>query len=128
MWVVIAKKGLDAHRDDLISSLLDEEKTQQQEEFIVNSKKRRHSTTISLSLAKIYKQEASCKRFIKKFISSDKNSFRSPYIWIKEYHLSYKKISSEEWNRMCNEELNMLNRNYEYHKSKIEEKRKSFKQ
>ena len=27
MWVIVAKKGLDIHRDDLISTLLDEEKT-----------------------------------------------------------------------------------------------------
>ena len=129
MWVVVAKKGLNIHRDDLISTLLDEEKTQQQEEFIVDKKSsRKYNTTLTLSLAKIYKQESSCKSFVKKFISADKSTYRSPYHWIKDYHLSFRKIRNDEWNRMCNDELNMLNRNYEYHKSKIEEKRRSFKQ
>jgi hypothetical protein len=128
MWVIVAKKGLDIHRDDLISTLLDEEKNQQKEEFVVDKKSsRRYNTTTSLSLAKIYKQEASCKRFVKKFLSSDKSTYRSPYHWIKDHHLSFRRITLEEWNDMCNNEVNLLNRNYEYHKSQIEKKRMSFK-
>jgi len=128
MWVVIAKKGLDIHRDDLISELLEEKKTKQEEYYVVKSNTSyKYNVSSSISSAKIYKQRSSCERLIKKFQSAQKDVYNSPYYWIREYHLSTKKVSFEEWNLICNQELSKLDRIYEYNKRKIEIKRKSFK-
>ena len=128
MWVVIAKKGLNVHRDDLLSELLGEEKTKQEEYYVVKpTSSYRYNVSSSLSSAKIYKQKSSCERLVKKFQSAQKDISRSPYFWIKDYHLSTKKVTFEEWDLMCNQELNRLERSYEYTKQKIELKRSSFK-
>jgi hypothetical protein len=128
MWVVIAKKGLDVHRDEMISELLGEEKTPQEVYYVVKqSSSYRYNIGSSLSSAKIYKQKASCDRLVKKFNIAQKDSNRSPFYWIKDYHLSTKQITIEEWNLMCNQELVRLERGYEYQKQRIEDKRKSFK-
>ena len=128
MWVVIAKKGLDIHRDDLISDLLDEEKSEIIEHFVVKpTSSYRYNISSSLSSAKIYKQKSSCERLVRKFNNSIKDINRSPFYWIKDYKLSVRKVTFEEWNLMCNHELDRLERNYIYHKQKIEEKRRSFK-
>ena len=128
MWVVIAKKGLNVHRDDLLSELLGEEKTKQEEYYVAKpTSSYRYNVSSSLSSAKIYKQRSSCERLVKKFQSSQKDISRSPFYWIREYHLSTKKVTFEEWDLMCNQELNRLERSYEYTKQKIELKRSSFK-
>jgi len=128
MWVVIAKKGLDVHRDEIISELLGEEKTPQEVYYVVKqSSSYRYNIGSSLSSAKIYKQKASCDRLVKKFNIAQKDLNRSPFYWIKDYHLSTKQITIEEWNLMCNQELVRLERGYEYQKQRIEDKRKSFK-
>lgn len=128
MWVIIAKKGLDVHRDDLISELLDEEKSQQQLYYIVKtSSSYRYNVGSSLSSAKIYKQKSSCDRFVKRFNLANKEMNRSEFYWIKDYHVSTKKLTFEEWNLMCNQEQSKLDRNYQYQKQKIEQKRMSFK-
>lgn len=129
MWVIIAKLNLNQHRDDLISDILETEKVQEPDLYL---KKRgsKYSSISNLSEALIYKQEASCKGLIKRFEATKKLNVVHRYdkfYYIKEYHLSYKKITREEWDRMCNNELSILNRNYEYHKSMIEKKRISFK-
>lgn len=128
MWVVIAKKGLDIHRDELISDLLGEEKNQVTESFILKpSSSYRYNITSSLSNAKIYKQKHSCERLIKKFNTAQKELNRNPFYWIKDYHLSCRQITIDEWNIMCNQELSRLERSYQYQKQKIESKRNSFK-
>jgi len=128
MWVVVAKKGLDVHRDELIADLLEEEKSETQEYYLVKtSSSYRYNIGSSLSIAKIYKQKSSGERMVKRFNNALKDSNRSPFHWIKEYRLSVRKVTFEEWNRMCNEEQNKLDRNYQYHKQKIEQKRSSFK-
>ena len=128
MWVVIAKKGLDIHRDEMISELLGEEKTPQEVYYVVKqSSSYRYNIGSSLSSAKIYKQKASCDRLVKKFNLAQKDLNRSPFFWIKDYHLSTKQITIEEWNLMCDQEQFRLERNYNYQKQRIEEKRRSFK-
>lgn len=126
MWVILAKKGLDVYRDDLISSILEEEKTQP-EQFIASNKSWKYSTTPAISMAKMYMREESCKRFIKKFTLTDKTQYNSPYSWIKDYHLSFRRVTIEEWGVLCDRDLYLLNSKYEHNKSKIEKKRKSYK-
>jgi len=131
MWVIIAKLNLNQHRDDLISDILETPKVQEPDLYL--RKKggySKYNSTSNLSEALIYKQESSCKRLIKRFESTKKMNVVHRYdkfYYIKEYHLSYKKITREEWDGMCNNEISVLNRSYEYHKSIIEKKRNSFK-
>jgi hypothetical protein len=128
MWVVIAKKGLDVHRDEMISELLGEEKTPQEVHYVVKpSSSYRYNVGSNLSSAKIYKQKSSCDRLVKKFNIAQKDMTRSPFYWIRYYYLSTKQITIEEWNLMCDQEQSRLERNYQYQKQKIEDKRKSFK-
>jgi hypothetical protein len=128
MWVVVAKKGLDVHRDELIADLLGEEKSETPEYYLVKtSSSYRYNIGSSLSIAKIYKQKSSGERMVRRFNSALKDANRSPFYWIKEYRLSVRKVTFEEWDRMCNEEQNKLDRNYNHQKQKIEQKRSSFK-
>jgi hypothetical protein len=128
MWVVTAKKGLDVHRDELISDLLGEERIEQPEVFVVKpSSSYRYNVSSNLASAKMYKHKASCERLVKKFNNSLKDNNRNSFYWIRDYKLSFRKITSEEWNSMCNDELQKLEKSYLYHKQKIEEKRRSFK-
>lgn len=128
MWVVVAKKGLDVHRDEIISELLGEEKLETPEVFVVKpTSSYRYNVSSSLSSAKIYKQKASCERLVTRFNNAIKDMNRSPFYWIKDYRLSVRKVNFEEWNLMCNNELDRLERSYIYQKQRIEEKRKSFK-
>jgi hypothetical protein len=131
MWVIIAKLNLNQHRDDLISDILETEKVQEPDLYLrKKAGYSKYNSTSNLSEALIYKQEASCKRLIKRFESTKKMNVVHRYdkfYYIKEYHLSYKKITREEWDVMCNNEISVLNRSYEYHKSTIEKKRNSFK-
>ena len=128
MWVVIAKKGLDVHRDELISDLLGEEKQDLPEFFVVKpSSSYRYNVSSNLSSAKVYKQKASCERLVKKFNNALKDMNRSPFYWIKDYKLSVRKVTHEEWNIMCDQEQSRLERSYLYQKQKIEQKRNSFR-
>ena len=72
MWVVIAKKGLDKHRDDLISEILEQEIDSDPDLFL---KKRgsKYSTTGNLSDSHFYKLEASCKKLIQRFNKTRNN-------------------------------------------------------
>lgn len=130
MWVIIAKKGLDKHRDDLISELLEVENDSQPETYLKKSSYGKYSITGLLQESLMYKQLASCKRLItnfKKFQKVNTVPRWDRFYYLKEYHLSYRKITKEEWEKMCNDEINRLTINYNYHKDQLEKKKKSFK-
>lgn len=130
MWVIIAKKGLHIHRDDLISEILDVEKDPEPEIYLKKSSYGKYSTTALLQESTMYKQLASCKRLISRFEKMKSiNSLPrwDKFYYMKEYHLSYRKISQNEWEKMCNDEINRLTISFNYQKSLLEKKRNSFK-
>lgn len=131
MWVVIAKKGTNIHRNDAISDLLDLEKDiDDSQEFYVtkNGSNHRYNVVQSLFYAKIYKSKGFCEKLIKKFNFYKSGEFyRNPFHWLKEYHLTLRKVTQEEWGKMCDEELRKLENSYIHHKNLIEVKRKAFK-
>jgi hypothetical protein len=129
MWVVIAKSGLDKHREDIISDILDQEIIQEPDLFL---KKRgsKYITTGNLSEAQFYKLESSCKKLIQRFQKSKTVNMMSHYdkfYWVKDYHISYRKVERDEWNRMCDNDINLLTQSFNHHKSMIEKRRQSFK-
>jgi hypothetical protein len=130
MWVIVAKKGLHIHRDDLISELLDVDKDPQPDIYLKKSSYGKFSTTSFLQESVLYKQLASCKRLINKF-EKFKSVSTVPrwdrFYYMKEYHLSFRKVSKEEWERMCNDEITKLTISYNYHKEQLEKKKFSYK-
>jgi hypothetical protein len=129
MWVIVAKKGKNVHRDDFISELLNIEKENFEEFYITKtSTSYRYNISTNIFHAKMYKQKGYCERLIKKqkFYIDNQDRYRNPFHWIKEYHLSYRKVTLEEWNKVCDYELKSLEQSYQHQKSKIEKKRKEF--
>jgi hypothetical protein len=122
MWVIIASKDKNELREDVISDLLDFKKEKKLDTF-VNRRNNRYHLSLSLSNALIYKQRSSCEKLVKKFNTADKTNYRSVFVWIKDFHLSYRRIDKDEWNRMCDTESNALTRQYEIQKNDIEKKR-----
>jgi hypothetical protein len=132
MWVVIAKRGKHIHRDDVISDLLDldKDKSIDCEGFFItkNSGNYRYNVVSSLYYAKVYKSKGYCDRIVKKFEFYKNGDFhRNPFHWLKEFHLSYREITKDEWDKMCENEQRKLEQSYHHHKNQIELKRKSFK-
>jgi len=78
----------------------------------------------------MYKQEVSCKRLISRFEKSKGlNTINrwDKFYYMKEYHLSYRKIEKQEWFDMCNSEINKLTMSYNYHKDILEKKKLQYK-
>jgi hypothetical protein len=129
MWVVIAKSGLDKHREDIISNILDQEIIQEPDLFL-KKKGSKYHTTGNLSEAQFYKLEASCKKLIQRFQKSKTVNMLSHYdkfYWVKDFHISYRKVEKDEWNQMCDKDITLLTQSYNHHKSMIEKRRQSFK-
>lgn len=129
MWVIVAKKGLDKHRDDIISEILDVEKNTEPELYLKKNSYGSYSIVRNLNDSLMYKQQSSCKRLIARF-EKTKNSITvtrwDKFYHLKEYHLSYRKINKEEWIKMCDDEINKLTTSYNYHKYQLEKKKSLF--
>jgi len=129
MWVVIAKSGLDKHREDIISNILDQEIIQEPDLFL-KKKGSKYLTTSNLSEAQFYKLEASCKKLIQRFQKSKTVNMVPHYdkfYWVKDFHISYRKVEKDEWEQMCDKDINLLTQSFNNHKSMIEKRRQSFK-
>jgi hypothetical protein len=128
MWVVIAKTGLDKHREDIISDILEQEPSQEPDLYI-RKKGSKYNITGNMSEAQFYKLESSCKKLIQRFQKSKATNivpYYDKFYWVKDYHLSYKKVKKDEWNKMCDNEINLLTQSFHYQKTLIENRRKSF--
>jgi hypothetical protein len=49
------------------------------------------------------------------------------FYWVKDFHISYRKVEKNEWDQMCDNDINLLTQGYNYQKSMIEKRRQSFK-
>jgi len=129
MWVIITKSGLDKHREDIISDILNQEIIQEPELFL-KKKGSKYFTTGNLSEAQFYKLEASCKKLIQRFQKSKTVNmvpYYDKFYWVKDFHISYRKVEKNEWDQMCDNDINLLTQGYNYQKSMIEKRRQSFK-
>jgi hypothetical protein len=130
MWVIIAKKGIDIHRDDLISEILDVEKNNEPETYIKKNSYGRFSVTGLFHESLMYKQQSSCKRLVTRFEKLQKIKtipHWDKFYYMKDYHLSFRKVTKEEWIKMCDDEINRLTISYNHHKNILEKKKNSFR-
>ena len=106
MWIVIANKSLSSHRDFHISSIIGENP----EEKYIYKNNTMYSASNVIIYSKIFKNESRAIKFIKdfeKFKFSDRQ-----FKWISEYHLSYRKLETSEWNQIIDYKINILTNRY----------------
>lgn len=132
MWVITAIKGIDNHREELISDILGEEKPKVQELFLKGKSGgySKYNLTTLRKDALIYRQQHSCIRLINKFEQSLKKKMILHYdkfIWIKDYKLSFRKLTKEEWDSICDEEISILTKIYENQKNMLLNKKNSYR-
>ena len=132
MWVITAIKGLDNHREELISDILGEDKPKQTELFLKGNGGgySKFNVTSLQRDALIYKQQHSCVRLVSKFEESKKRKLIAHYdkfLWIRDYKLSYRKLTKVEWESICDEEISILTKSYEIQKNILLNKKNSYK-
>lgn len=127
MWVITASKGIEHQRDNKILDILEEKPNFQflSKRVRGNSK---YSTTPIVEYAVIFKTESGALRLIKNFNSdTNKSYFTSKFSWIKDYVLSVRKITKEEWERFINFEISRLDNKYQKQRSKLLDKKNQYK-
>jgi len=122
MWVIIAKKSRSEVRDNILSEILEVNKDSDPDIF-VRKRGYKYQVCSSLRDALIYKQTSSCEKLIKRFYSGDNNTYKSVFVWIKDYFLTYRKITKSEWDKMCDDELHILNLEFTILKDRLEKKK-----
>lgn len=106
MWIVLANKNLATHRDFQISSIIGDKP---QESYIYKHRTMYNASNVIL-YSKIFKNESRAIKFIsdfEKFKFSDRQ-----FKWISQYHLSYRKLESFEWNQIIDYKINILTKRY----------------
>jgi len=127
MWVILAKNSQNEIREDILSEILDIEKKFEPEIFL-RKRGLRYQVTNGLSDALVYKQKSSCEKLLKRFNSSNKNNYyNNVFVWIKDYVLTYRKITKSEWDKCCDDELSIATIHFQAIKNKIEKKRSQIK-
>ncbi|NBO23001.1 hypothetical protein EBU94_06660 [bacterium] len=129
MWIIVVSKDLVEQRDDRISELIGKS-------VIYNylskrsGKNSKYYATSALSNSLIFKTESGAKKIIKEFNSftpGQKAWFTNKFNWIRDSQLSVRKLTFEEWNKLIDLELQMLENRYASQRSKILNKRNSYK-
>ncbi len=127
MWVITVSKGIEHQRDNKILDILEEKPNFQflSKRVRGNSK---YSTTPIVEYAVIFKTESGALRLIKNFNSdTNKSYFTSKFSWIKDYVLSVRKLTKEEWERFINFEISRLDNKYQKQRSKLLDKKNQYK-
>lgn len=127
MWVITASKGIEHQRDNKILDILEEKPNFQflSKRVRGNSK---YSTTPIVEYAVIFKTESGALRLIKNFNSdTNKSYFTSKFSWIKDYVLSVRKLTKEEWERFINFEISRLDNKYQKQRYKLLDKKNQYK-
>ena len=127
MWVITASKGIEHQRDNKILDILEEKPNFQflSKRVRGNSK---YSTTPIVEYAIIFKTESGALRLIKNFNSdTNKSYFTNKFSWIKDYVLSVRKLTKEEWERFINFEISRLDNKYQKQRSKLLDKKNQYK-
>jgi hypothetical protein len=129
MWTIVVSKDLGHQRDEKLSELIGKP--------VIYSylskrsgKNSKYYATSALSNSLIFKTESGAKKIIKEFNSfteEQKAWFTNKFNWVRDSKLSVRKLTSEEWNKLIDLELQMLETRYFMQKSKISNKRNSYK-
>ncbi len=122
MYIITVFHNQETYRDSSISSILSD--SVMNEKYVWSGTSNRFSETTSFLHAKVFKNEGGAIKFVDGF---NKNKNYDRYGLIKNKHLSYRKLTRQEWDLIINNELNHLKSKYERACDKIEMKRRMFK-
>lgn len=118
MYVIIVEKDIISHRDNMISDILGE--SIQAVYLSKKSGSNKFSTTTALNFALIYKTESGAKRVIADFNSRNHyNNSRSRFYWIMDRHLSFRKLTKEEYNSIIDGKISILDNTYHWKRNKL---------
>lgn len=120
MYVIIVEKDIISHRDSIISDIIGDRPIQQPVYLSKKSGSNKFSTTTALNFALIYKTESGAKRVIADFNSRNHyNNSRSRFYWITDRHLSFRKLTKEEYNSIIDGKISILDNTYHWKRNKL---------
>jgi len=128
MWVIQVTSNLNHQRDLQISQILDQAIVCRY--LYKNNGDSKWRDTPAIQRANIWKTIGGPQRIISQFESLDeisKSHWKNPFKWVKDSHLSIRKLTLEEWHLIVDYEIQILENTYHQSKSKLVEKRSQFK-
>ncbi len=127
MWIITVHTSKQSYRDGIINNLVGEIPSYEEFLYKVNSNSK-YSNCTGLHLALTFKTEGGAARVVSDFTNDpDRGSSKSRYYWIKDKHLSYRKISKEEWNRLMDDKENSMKEKHRRELAKLDAKRWSYR-
>jgi len=128
MWVIQVTSNLNHQRDLHISQILDQAIDCKYLNKVLGNKK--WSSTQIIQVASVWKTIGGAQRIISQFESFDqisKSHWTNPFNWVKDSHLSIRKLTVEEWHLIVDYKIKILENSYQQSKSKLIKKRSQFK-
>ena len=126
MWIILVNKNLSEYRDESISKLFGNQ-TNNVENFLSKYSTYKYNAILDIKFAKIFKTKSGAERFIKRFNSSNRNSYSSKFHWIKDNHLSCRKLTIDEWNKIIDSERILIEQKDQKELSKLEIRKKEYR-
>lgn len=127
MFVIIVNSNLATQRDSIIDSIISV--NQKPDEFLVKtSSSKKYSRSTFIAHALIFKTKSGALRVVKKFNEDvNKSYWTNQFNWVKDYCLSVRKITPDEWQIIVDTELSKLERNYIRQKEKLQKKKSLYR-
>lgn len=126
MWIIVANKGLNLHRDNRIAELIGD--VSSQEYLTKTSGNKKYHTTSNINWSQVFKTESGAMRIIQEFnYDINKSSYSNKFNWVREYVLSIRKMTREEWESLCDFEMSKLKNKYDRQLSKLNKKKLEYK-
>lgn len=128
MWVITIHSNRQSFRDGIIDNIVGTTPTYEEFLYKVNSNSK-YSNCTGLHLALTYKTEGGAARIVQDFIDdTDKRySTKSKFYWIKDKHLSYRKLSKVEWNQLMDDKEKSMKAKHTRELSTLDKKRWSYR-
>lgn len=118
MWVIVVNRNLNLHRDNRIAELIGDYSTQ--EYLAKHSSNSKYHSTSDIKFSITFKTESGAKRIIEQFKSDvQKNHYSNKFYWIKDYILSIRKMTHDEWIAKVDFELSKLDNKYQKQRDKL---------
>ena len=120
MWVIVVNRNITLHRDNRIAELIGDYSTQ---EYLAKRPSSKYNSTSEIRFSLVFKTESGAKRIIEKFNSDvQKSNYSNKFNWIKDYVLSIRKMTQDEWNSKIDFELSKLDNKYKRQRDKLTSK------
>ena len=126
MWVIVVNRNLNLHRDNRIAELIGDYSTQ--EYLSKRSSNSKYHSTSDIKFSLVFKTESGAKRIIEQFNSdTQKHFYQNKFNWIKDYVLSIRKMTQDEWLSKINLEISILDNRYKRQRDKLTSKINQYK-